>query len=312
MPRLTRRRWVQILSTVVLNPIVPNYFTGTIVQAQSKGICVPVLNCYSCPAAIGACPIGSLQHAVASIRFRLSTGEFQAGLYVLGSLGVVGSLVGRFPCGWLCPFGLLQEVLHKIPGPKLRLPRILKYLKYIILALTVFILPALVLNAAGFGDTWFCKWICPAGTLEAGLPLVAADADIRSMVGLLFVWKVALLVAFVLWMIVSLRPFCRTICPLGAILGLFNKISLLRLTVDHRRCLSCGSCSRACPVDLDVPTQPNSPECIRCLKCIKACDAGCIGYRFSPHGPAAEADRPVEQEAAAAGSPPDGPRRRPG
>jgi len=275
---------VQILSTVILNPIVPNYFTGTIVRAQSKGICVPVLNCYSCPAAVAACPIGSLQHAFASIRFRFSTGELQFGLYALGSLGIVGSLVGRFPCGWFCPFGLLQEVLHKIPGPKLRIPRILNYLKYLILALTVFILPAVVLNAAGFGDTWFCKWICPAGTLEAGLPLVAANADIRSMVGLLFVWKVALLVAFVLWMIVSLRPFCRTICPLGAILGLFNKVSVLRLTVDRHRCLSCGSCSRACPVDLDVPEHPNSPECIRCLKCVKACDAGCIDYQFLMHG----------------------------
>jgi ferredoxin-type protein NapH len=275
---------VQILSTIVLNPIVPNYFTGTIVQARSKGICVPVLNCYSCPAAVGACPIGSLQHAFAAVRARVSTGEVQFGLYALGSLGIIGSLVGRFPCGWLCPFGLLQEVLHKIPGPKLRIPRILAYLKYVILALTVFILPAVVLNAAGFGDTWFCKWICPAGTLEAGLPLVAANAGIRSQIGLLFAWKVALLVAFVLWMIVSMRPFCRTICPLGAILGLFNKVSLLRLTVDSNKCLSCGTCSRACPVDLDVPKRPNSPECIRCLKCVKACEAGCIGYDFPLHG----------------------------
>ena len=284
MPRLTRRRWVQILSTIALNPYLPNFFTGSIVRANSKGICVPVLNCYSCPAAVGACPIGSIQHAFASIRFRLSTGEVQFGLYALGSLGIVGSLVGRFPCGWFCPFGLLQELLHKMPGPKLRIPHLLNYLKYIILALTVFILPAVVLDAVGFGDTWFCKWICPAGTLEAGLPLVVANADVRSMVGLLFVWKVALLVAFLLWMIVSLRPFCRTICPLGAILGLFNKISLFRLTVDSDRCLSCGTCSQACPVDLDVPRQPNSPECIRCLKCVKACESKCVDYQFPLRG----------------------------
>lgn len=177
---MARRRWVQILSAITLNPIVTNYFTGTIVRAKSKGICVPVLNCYSCPAAVGACPIGSLQHAFASIRFRFATGELQFGLYVLGSLGIVGSLVGRFPCGWFCPFGLLQDILHKIPGPKLRIPRILTYLKYLILVMTVLLLPAVVLNAAGFGDTWFCKWICPAGTLEAGLPLVTANADIGA------------------------------------------------------------------------------------------------------------------------------------
>lgn len=281
--RVTRRRWVQILSTIVLNPIVPNFFTGSIVQLRSKGVCVPVLNCYSCPSALGACPIGSLQHAVAGIRYRLSIGEVQLGLYTLGSIGVVGSLVGRFPCGWLCPFGLLQEWLHKIPGPKLRIPRVLRYLKYVVLVLTVIVLPAVVLNAVGFGETWFCKWICPAGTLEAGIPLVAANAGIRGMVGLLFVWKVSLLVLFLLWMIVSHRPFCRTICPMGALLGLFNRVSLLRLRVDHSRCLSCGSCSRACPVELDVLREANSPECIRCLKCVKACDAAALDYQFPLH-----------------------------
>lgn len=296
MFHLARRRWVQIVSTIALNPIVPYFFAGKIVQAQSKGVCVPVLNCYSCPAAVGACPIGTLQHSFAALRFRISTGVIQPGLYALGLLGIVGSLIGRFPCGWFCPFGLLQELLHKIPGPKLGIPKILNYLKYAILALTVFILPAVILDAVGYGETWFCKWICPAGTLEAGLPLVAANADIRSQIGLLFIWKVALLAAFVLWMIVSMRPFCRTVCPLGAFLGLFNKVSLLRLTVDSDRCLGCGSCSRVCPVDLDVPKQPNSPECIRCLKCVKACEVGCLDYQFPLHARREETVAPADRD----------------
>lgn len=286
LSRLSRRRWVQILSTVVLNAYVPAFFTGTIVRAPSKGICIPVLNCYSCPAAVAACPIGALQHAMATLRAKASVGEYQLGLYALGSLGMVGSLVGRFPCGWLCPFGLLQELLHKIPGPKIRIPRFLNYLKYLVLALTVFILPILLLDAFGYGDTWFCKWICPAGTLEAGLPLAAANGAVRAQLGWLFVWKVALLVAFIGWMIVSMRPFCRTICPLGAILGLFNRISLLRLSVDATNCTSCNDCDRSCPVGLDVRRQPNSPDCIRCLKCVKACRQGCLGYEF-PLGQAA-------------------------
>ena len=153
---------------------------------------------------------------------------------------------------------------------------------FAVLALTVFILPFLVLDAFGYGDTWFCKWICPAGTLEAGLPLAAANAAIRGQIGLLFVWKVALLVAFVAWMIVSMRPFCRTVCPLGAVLGLFNKVSLLRLKVDMSKCTVCGNCSQACPVDLDVPKRPNSPDCIRCFKCVKACPESCIRYEFPP------------------------------
>jgi ferredoxin-type protein NapH len=280
LKRLSRRRWVQIVSTIALNAYVPAFFTGTIVQAQSKGICVPVLNCYSCPSATAACPVGSIQHALASARARFSAGQFQVGLYALGSLGIVGAIVGRFPCGWFCPFGMVQELLHKIPGPKLRIPHLLSYLRYVVLALTVFILPFFVLDAFGYGDTWFCKWICPAGTLEAGLPLVAANAAIRAQVGPLFVWKVALLVAFVAWMIVSMRPFCRTICPLGAILGLFNKVSFLRLKVDGSKCKACGDCSKACPVDIDVPARPNSPDCIRCLKCVKACEESCIDYEF--------------------------------
>ena len=280
LSRLTRRRWAQIVSTVGLNAYLPAFFSGTIVQARSKGICVPVLNCYSCPSAVAACPIGSIQHSMASVRARLSLGEFQAGLYALGSLGIVGALVGRFPCGWFCPFGLIQELLYKIPGPKLRIPHLAGYLKYAVLALTVFILPFFVLDAFGYGEQWFCKWICPAGTLEAGLPLVAANAAVRGQAGALFAWKIILLVAFVAWMIVSMRPFCRTICPLGAILGLFNKVSFLRLKIDNNACTACGRCSQTCPVDLDVPKRPNSPECIRCLKCVKVCPESCIHYEF--------------------------------
>lgn len=291
MARLSRRRWVQILSTVGLNAYLPAFFTGSIVQARSKGVCVPVLNCYSCPSALGACPVGTLQHVFASLRFRISTGEIQLGLYTIGMLGMVGSLIGRFPCGWFCPFGLLQELLHKIPGPKLHIPRVLGYLRYVVLALTVILLPALVLDAFGLGQTWFCKWICPAGTLEAGLPLVGLNSGIRAQVGLLFAWKVSILVLFLVWMIVSLRPFCRTVCPLGAILGLFNKVSILRLKVDATKCQTCGACSQSCPVELDVPHQVNSPDCIRCLKCVKACEQGCVSYEFPLPGRATAEER---------------------
>lgn len=277
---LSRRRWIQIASAVLLNLYIPAFFSGTIVQARSKGICVPVLNCYSCPGAVASCPIGSMQHMMGSLRARWSLGQVQLGLYVIGSLGIVGAMIGRFPCGWFCPFGLFQELVHKIPGPKLKVPPFLGYLKYVLLALTVFILPLLVLDAFGYGDQWFCKWICPAGTLEAGLPIVAANAGIRAQVGLLFAWKVVLLVAFFGWMVVSMRPFCRTVCPLGAILGLFNKVSLLRVSVDSGECVACGNCVAACPMGIDIRRSSNSPECIRCLKCAKVCEGDCISYQF--------------------------------
>lgn len=275
-----KRRWTQVLSALAVNAYIPTLIKGKIYQGKIKGICVPVLNCYSCPSALGACPIGSIQNFMASLKFNLSLPQYQLGLYVLGSLGVVGSLLGRIPCGWLCPFGFIQDVLHKIPSPKLSIPKFLKWTKYIVLAVMVVALPLLLLDEYGMGKTWFCAWICPAGTLEAGIPLVSLNPGLRSQIGFMFSWKVGVLIFFLAWMIFSERPFCRTACPLGAILGLFNKGSLFRLVVDEARCKTCGACSKNCPVRINVHESPNSPECIRCLKCVESCPRDAVGYDF--------------------------------
>jgi polyferredoxin len=170
--------------------------------------------------------------------------------------------------------------MYKIKSPKWRLPRFFAYGKYVVLVLMVIALPLLIMDQFNFGETWFCKWICPAGTLEAGLPLVAMSADIRGQIGFMFGWKVSILFIFLIWMIVSKRPFCRVFCPLGAILGLFNKASLFRMTVDEAICIRCNSCERGCPVDIKVYETPNSPECVRCLKCKTDCEYGAVDYEF--------------------------------
>lgn len=277
---IKKRRWFQVLNTLGFNAYLPTFLRGEIYQGNLKVACVPILNCYSCPSAIGACPIGSLQNSLASMRFNLSIAQYQFGLYVVGILGAVGSLAGRIPCGWLCPFGLLQELMYKIPSPKINIPKFLPYLKYAVLAVMVIILPFLILDEFGFGDTWFCKWICPAGTLEAGVPLVALNESVRSQIGSLFTWKMSLLVFFLAWMIFSQRPFCRTICPLGAILGLFNKVSLFQMVVDENKCIQCNTCYENCPVEIKIYETPNSPECVRCLKCLDTCQYGSIDYEF--------------------------------
>jgi ferredoxin-type protein NapH len=280
MGLIKKRRWIQFFSFLAINAYIPSWLKGEIYQGSIKGTCVPVLNCYSCPSAMGACPIGSLQNFLASARFNISIPNYQFGLYVLGFLGAVGSLVGRLPCGWLCPFGFLQELMYKIKTRKFHIPKFLTYMKYVVLAVFVFLLPLLIMDRFGFGQTWFCKWICPAGTLEAGVPLASLNEGIRSQLGFLFSWKMAILVLFLVWMIVSKRPFCRTTCPLGAIFALFNKVSLFRMVVDDDKCTLCNKCLRDCPVDIKVYEGPNSPECIRCLKCIDSCQFGAVNYEF--------------------------------
>jgi ferredoxin-type protein NapH len=289
-----KRRWFQALAVLGFNAHLPSFFKGGIYGGPSKGACVPVLNCYSCPSAVGACPIGSLQSSLGNARLNLSLGRRQLGLYVLGVLGSVGSLVGRLPCGWLCPFGLFQELVHKIPSPKFGVPKALRHLKYVFLAVLTVAMPLFVLDAFGGGEPWFCKLVCPAGTLEAGIPLALLSPSIRGQLGLLFAWKVAVLAGFLVWMVFAMRPFCRTTCPLGAVLGLFNKVSLFRMAVDDETCTLCGECERECPVGIRVYETPNSPDCIRCLKCEKACPFGSIGHEFlrAKPGPAGQGAAP--------------------
>jgi polyferredoxin len=229
---------------------------------------------------MGACPIGAIQTSFAGLRFNLSIAEKKFGLYVAGFLGAIGSVVGRLPCGWVCPFGFIQELLHKIPTPKVRMPHFMSYFRYVVLATMVVALPLLIVDDFGYGQTWFCKWICPAGTLEAGIPLILLRVDLRSLVGFMYYWKIGLLVLFIGWFILSRRPFCRAVCPLGAIFGLFNKTSLFRMAVDDEKCTLCDQCYKDCPVEIKIYESPNTPDCVRCLKCVSSCKFGAISYEF--------------------------------
>ena len=241
---------------------------GKIYTGSNKQLCVPGLNCYSCPGALFACPIGSLQAV-------LSDRKFHASCYVLGLIAAFGVLFGRLICGWMCPFGLFQDLLHKIPLFKKtkRLPghAWLKYTKYLVLAVFVLLLPSVIADVTGAGSPWFCAYICPSGTLLGGVPLTVANAGLQRAIGLRFWWKVALLVALTVLSIKVYRPFCKYLCPLGALYGLCNPVSFYRLRINKDACVACGACQRACGMDIPVWKQPNSVECIRCGKCKQVC-----------------------------------------
>ena len=269
------RGWIQAGATLLTNIHLPNFLKGGLYQGKGKAVCVPGLNCYSCPAASGACPIGSFQAVVGSSKLRFS-------YYITGFLILLGVLLGRVICGFLCPFGWFQELLHKIPTKKLSTKKLkpLTYLKYVVLLVMVVLLPVLVTNQLGMGDPFFCKYLCPQGVLEGAIPLSLANAGIRAALGSLFTWKFIVLLTVIVLSIVFYRPFCKWLCPLGAFYALLNKVSLFQMQVDQSKCVSCGKCAKVCKMDVDVTKSPNHTECIRCGMCIRACPTDAVSFRY--------------------------------
>jgi polyferredoxin len=236
---------IQIIALIAVN----SYFFSIL-----KYIPCPILNCYACPLAVTSCPIGTIQHFLVVGRIPF---------YTIGILGITGTLFGRMTCGWICPFGFLQERLYRIPAKKIRVSENYSIFRFIVLSLMI-IVPLITL------DTWFCK-LCPVGTLEAGIPLILLKENLRTMVGTFFYVKIVVLIIFIYLMIVVKNPFCRFVCPLGAIFSLFNPFSRAKLEVDDK-CIKCGECKESCPMDIDIHLNPNSMSCIRCLECTKSCE----------------------------------------
>lgn len=272
---MDKRNIFQIIWAALTNGNIQGYLTGTIYQGNLKTMCLPGLNCYSCLGAFGSCPIGAMQAV-------LNKGKLS--FYVTGFLLFIGGIMGRLVCGWLCPFGLVQDLLHKIPLPlKIRYMPAEKYLvkvKYVILVIFVLILPLYMIDDFGNGDPYFCKFICPVGILEGGIPLSISNSAIRQAIGMLFAWKTVILISTIVASIIVYRPFCKVICPLGAIYSFFNKVSLFKYRVDEHKCVSCGKCSKVCLMNVEPTKEANALECIRCGKCKTSCPTAAIESRY--------------------------------
>jgi len=261
-------KWYRRLTQVGIGVFLTNGFfkvwwTKEIYDGPLKSFCVPGLNCHACPMAQLSCPIGMIQYYAAVHQFPYM---------VLGFLALIGILFGRAACGWTCPFGWFQDMMYKIKTRKFGIPKFLYPLKWVILPVLVIALPYIT------GAHWFSK-LCPYGALIGGIPWavwnpthpVFEEPIIEpGSFGLMFWVKIVILGGFLVWFVLAKRPFCRTVCPLGAIFSIFNRISLLKLEVQAD-CPGCATCKSMCPMDLDVRKEVESENCIKCLDCT-ACD----------------------------------------
>ena len=271
--RPTKRRLIQVYAALLFNANLKGYITGDIYQGKLKNACTPGLNCYSCPGASGACPLGALQNSLAA------SGK-TAPYYVFGIIMLYGLMFGRWICGFLCPFGLIQELLHKIPTPKIkkgRITRVLSFFKYVVLVFFVILLP-IAYAFRNFPLPGFCKYICPAGTLEGAMGLLSNSVNegYFRMLGPLFTWKFLLMVSILVACVFMFRFFCRFLCPLGALYGLFNRISLVGVKLDRSACTDCGLCVGKCKMDIK---RVGDAECIQCGECMDACPTKAISWR---------------------------------
>ena len=266
----SKRKLIQLYAALLFNANIKGFFNGQIYMGATKNVCVPGLNCYSCPGAVGSCPLGSLQNA-------LSASKTRTPAYIFGTLILFGLLLGRTICGWLCPIGLGQELLYKIKTPKVKKNKVthaFSYLKYVLLVVLVVIIP-LTLTIPGF-----CEYICPAGTFQGGLGLLLNPENYSKLadLGPLFTWKFTLMVLIILGSIFFFRFFCRFLCPLGALYGFFCRIAMLGVKLDKNKCTDCGLCISACKMDIK---KVGDHECIHCGECISVCPAKAISWKGS-------------------------------
>ncbi len=165
-------------------------------------------------------------------------------------------------------------MIYKLKTVKFHLPQFSRYIKYGVLILTVS-LPFLIHQPV------FCKYVCPAGTIEASIWQVLMNPALIMSIGFFFTLKYMMLFIFIIGSMTYKRFFCVTLCPIGAIYGLFNKISLLRMYIDKDKCTECGNCRLNCPMDISIYENTQNVDCIRCFECIKACPHQAVSKSFS-------------------------------
>lgn len=238
--------------------------------------CLPVMNCEACAWSWLGCPIGAMGSML---------GYHEFPWLVVGILLVIGVVAGRIFCGWICPMGLLQDILHSIPSPKFRIPRPMRFVKYAVFVVSVPVVAWFLGRESGL---FFCDF-CPTATLQVVIPSMIADGDF--VVTGMRAGRFAILAFVVLLAVVNHRSFCKVFCPVGALIAITNRLSLFRIRVDSGKCVQCRKCDRSCPMDVEVMESRTVPrdvqkdaECIECLRCDAVCPVDAISSKLSVRG----------------------------
>ena len=261
----SKRGFVKILAAVLLTSNLTFFASSTVFLG---GICLPVIHCNACPLTWFNCPIYTVSEYI----------QFHSIPWMaLGLMAGFGALVGRLFCGWICPMGLLQDLMYRIPSPKPKWNLSLRWLKYIFLVAGV----GAVAYWSGKDVLYFFCAYCPVATMEVTLPGMIAHRDWT-----LDLWRLLRLVVLVLVLalvVFNMRWFCKAMCPVGALMAFTNKFSLFAIRVDPSKCTHCGACDKTCPMSVPVESCSRTgravnrnAECIECLECQQACPAGAI------------------------------------
>ena len=291
---VVRIRTLRIISLIVFFVL----FNAILFGFQPLPLVLPVLQSMGDPAK-------TVGDAFATMQYMLWQPVFP--WLSIASFLIVAVLLGRMTCGWVCPFGFVQEILGYVKRKHLEIsPRThneMIYVKYVILGATLFVsLTVAVTAALGVGQNYKNAFgvfaqapfdvLSPHDTLFAALPNIVykavsaqspyTDIGVIGSFSPLFWVRLFILALVLVFAFYTPRSWCRYLCPVGATLALMNRFSFLGLKREAVHCTkeSCRSCVEVCPMKvpiLDLPWEKfTHPECIYCLECVDACTTKAI------------------------------------
>ncbi|MCK4258435.1 MAG: 4Fe-4S binding protein [Halanaerobiales bacterium] len=212
------------------------------------------------------CPLGGIATLYSMITQDIIVKKLHtSNIVLMWSVIAMGIFLGAAFCGWICPFGTVQEYIGRL-GRKIFKKRYNKFIpkkiKPFLQAFRYIFLAIILYKTVETGKLFFAPYD-PYHTL---FNIWSDELSIISFV---------ILGITILAGLIEERAWCKYACPLGAINGLFNKISIFKIHRNEKQCLDCGICNRECPMDIDVDNKSKitSSICVRCGKCVSICPA---------------------------------------